>query len=91
MQQPDLNRLQKTDLNNCLQETEPQQLPARKTDLNNCPRETELNVCPRERASSLQENSSVLQLNSPVIKRRVPQLPGKQGESRDVTFPRHSH
>ena len=41
MQRPDLNRLLKTDLNNCPRETEPQQLPARKTDLNNCPQEKE--------------------------------------------------
>jgi hypothetical protein len=40
MQPPDLNRLQSCN-NNCLQETEPKQLPARKTNLNNCLRETE--------------------------------------------------
>jgi hypothetical protein len=79
LQRPDLNRLQKTITTAC---------------------EKERYVRPRERALTTHAkqilNVRTRESSKPVLlaknrREKNPQLPAKQGESRDVTFPRHTH
>jgi len=82
LQRPDLNRLQKTITTACDKErfVRPQERALISTHAKQI-----LNVRPRENSKT---KRILLAKNR---REKNPQLPAKQGESRDVTFPRRTH